>query len=170
MTRETGLLIVVPQAEHVIGAHRLDHDPAASRGVPAHVTLLYPFAPADEVGTLEEGLAELFAGMKPFDSSFSEFARFGDEVLYLAPDNPERYSAMTDAIADRFPSYPPYEGQFDEVIPHLTVADGGGDFAAMQREMEPWMPVRTRVDRVVLIEERDRFWYHRAVFPLGGGW
>src|SRR4051812_8819951 len=98
MSRETGLIFVVPQAEHVIGAHRLEHDPAASRGVPAHVTLLYPFAQSDEIANLDGKLSALFAKQKPFDAAFSEFATFGKEVLYLAPDDPAPFVALTEAI------------------------------------------------------------------------
>ncbi|HYN34704.1 MAG TPA: hypothetical protein VES40_18925 [Ilumatobacteraceae bacterium] len=45
MTR-SALVVLVAEAETLISAHRLRHDPVAARGVPAHVTVLHPFAPS----------------------------------------------------------------------------------------------------------------------------
>jgi hypothetical protein len=42
---ESALVVVVPEAEAAVNAHRRRLDPAAAWGVPAHVTVLYPFAP-----------------------------------------------------------------------------------------------------------------------------
>jgi hypothetical protein len=39
---QSAIVVVVEEAEPVVGAHRLRHDPVASLGVPAHVTILYP--------------------------------------------------------------------------------------------------------------------------------
>ena len=45
-------------------------------------------------------------------------------MRYLAPDPPEPFSRLTEAIVERWPDYPPYEGIHETVIPHLTVAYG----------------------------------------------
>ncbi|HEV8561156.1 MAG TPA: hypothetical protein VGR06_32930 [Actinophytocola sp.] len=42
--RESALIVAVPEAEPVVGRHRRDLDHSAQWGVPAHVTVLYPFA------------------------------------------------------------------------------------------------------------------------------
>ena len=39
---ESAVVIPVPEAEPLVGELRLEHDPAAAAGVPAHVTLLSP--------------------------------------------------------------------------------------------------------------------------------
>lgn len=36
---------------------------------------------------------------------------------------------MTNAISEEFPAYPPYSGMYDEIIPHLTIADTSADEA-----------------------------------------
>jgi hypothetical protein len=168
MSGRSALIVVVPEAEHVVGAHRLEHDPAASRGVPAHLTVLYPFIPADELSSgTEAELAAVFSGFAPFGARFSACARFGRDVLYLAPDDDAPFRALTEAVVKTYPGYPPYEGKFDDDVPHLTVADEGGDFDSIERDIEPWLPVQTTVDRVVLIEQRDRFWFPRSVFFFG---
>ena len=39
------LVILVPEAESMVKAFRERYDPAAQAGMPAHITLLYPFVP-----------------------------------------------------------------------------------------------------------------------------
>ena len=46
------------------------------------------------------------------------------EVTYLAPSPAEPFVAMTRAIANQFAAFPPYSGQYQDIIPHLTVASG----------------------------------------------
>ena len=41
---ETAVVIRVPEAEPAIGAHRREHTPSGAEGMPAHVTILVPFA------------------------------------------------------------------------------------------------------------------------------
>ena len=45
---ETALVIAVPEAEPLVSDWRAQHDWSAQRGVPAHITLLYPFVPHGE--------------------------------------------------------------------------------------------------------------------------
>ncbi len=40
---QSAVLVPVPEAERVVSRHRIRLDPAAELGVPAHVTVLYPF-------------------------------------------------------------------------------------------------------------------------------
>ena len=52
-----GLIITVPEADELVGGAREKYDPVAGRGIPAHVTVLYPYLPA---GRIDDGLvAEL---------------------------------------------------------------------------------------------------------------
>ena len=40
---ESALVVLVPEAEGVVKPFRDLHDPSAAAGMPAHITLLYPF-------------------------------------------------------------------------------------------------------------------------------
>jgi hypothetical protein len=42
----SAVLVPVPEAERVVSRYRARLDGAAALGVPAHVTVLYPFVPA----------------------------------------------------------------------------------------------------------------------------
>ena len=42
---ESAVLVPIPAAERVVSTHRSRLDGAAALGVPAHVTVLFPFVP-----------------------------------------------------------------------------------------------------------------------------
>lgn len=43
------MLVLVPGAQAVVASHRAGLDDAAALGVPAHVTVLYPFEPQERL-------------------------------------------------------------------------------------------------------------------------
>jgi 2'-5' RNA ligase len=164
----SALIVAVPEVESLVGEWRLKYD-NASLGIPAHVTLLFPFVPAEELdGALFTELRELFAGQPAFSFALTRVARF-PEVAWLSPEPARPFRRLTELIFGRFPEYPPYEGIHDEVIPHLTV--GRGD-AAFQDEVEaalsPHLPIAAATRDVVLLEELpSERWRERERFPLG---
>jgi 2'-5' RNA ligase len=122
----SALIVEVPDAEPIVGEHRQRWDSSAALGVPAHVTVLFPFMhPSDIDNSVCEELADVFAAHRQFDVCFRRSDWFSDSVLWLAPDPPDNLRALTTAVVEAFPGYPPYGGEFDEVVPHLTVADRG---------------------------------------------
>jgi 2'-5' RNA ligase len=160
MPRRTALIIAVPEAEPHVAVLRLAHDSSAPLGVPAHITILFPFAPADAVD--EDDLAALLAAERSFDFELASVEHFDDGVTYLAPVPAEPFAALTRAVAERWPAYPPYEGAFETVIPHLTV---GGTVL----ELDAPFPISCRAAEVHLIEENeaDGRWRLRRRFALG---
>lgn len=172
MPAESAIVALIPEAERLVEAFRRQHDPAAAAGVPAHVTILYPFQPPEALteATLAV-LRALFAERPAFTVALTEARRF-PEVLYLAPTPAEPFRELTAAVAARFPETPPYGGAFAEVIPHLTVAQPAdsaqldqiaADFAEAARGQ---LPIRARVEALTLLENSAGHWRVRAVFPL----
>src|SRR5262249_62369631 len=116
-----------PAAEPAVAEHRAKLDSSARDGVPAHVTVLYPFlSPALLDDAVLASLAQLFAGVPPFAFTLDRVAWFGDAVVYLGPADPAPFRALTDLAFAGFPSCPPYGGEHAEVVPHLTIRDRGG--------------------------------------------
>lgn len=100
-------------------------DRAAAAGAPAHITLLFPFVPRSGlVPSVRRELACIAASVPAFDVVFARVGRFPGAV-YLVPEPSAPFARLTEAIVERFPGYPPYEGTFDEVIPHLTLVESG---------------------------------------------
>lgn len=169
---ESGLVVVVPEAESAVSRHRQGLDANAGLGVPAHVTVLYPFVPPTRIdATALDGLRNLFARAEPFDYRFSSLAWFGDEVLWLAPDDPQPFRALTENVHHAFPAYPPFGGQFDEVVPHLTIGHGVGleDLRAAERAVSQCLPISGRAAEVALLTRSPASgtWDRAAAFPLG---
>src|SRR5579863_6835140 len=123
--RESTLLVPVASAEGTVAKIRRRLDPASHLGVPAHVTVLYPFAPPaslDDAAMVR--LASIFERVSAFEFELSDVGWFEERVMYLAPTPPSRFIELTQAIVAEFPGYPPYGGEFPEVTPHLTLAEG----------------------------------------------
>jgi 2'-5' RNA ligase len=169
---ESALVVLAPEAEPWVKPYRDRYDPSARIGVPAHVTLLYPFRPPSEIDpAVLEALRSLFAAVGAFAYDLVELRRFPN-VVYLRPAPDDPFRAMTQAVFARFPETPPYGGAFAEVIPHLTlaqcpepetldqVADGFSRTAAGQ------LPIRALVSEVALMDNTQGTWQVRATFPL----
>jgi 2'-5' RNA ligase len=164
----SALVITVPEAEPLVHEWRMRYDNAAL-GIPAHVTLIFPFIPAEEIGEgLVAELRELFADQPAFEFTLARVGRFAD-VAWLAPDPSDPFRRLTDLIFSRHPEYPPYEGLHEEVIPHLTVAVGD---AALQDEVDaalsPHLPMAAYAGEVTLLaEDESGHWSVSERFPLG---
>lgn len=172
MKIESALIIAAPEAEPFVRAFRDRFDSSAAVGVPAHITVLYPFVPPSEItpAVLAE-LSEFFAQFAAFEFTLPDTRRF-TAVLYLAPSPAEPFKALTQAVARRYPDYPPYGGAFAEVIPHLTVADVDdvAQLEDIEREFRQQhgaqLPVKAKANEVQLIENTSGRWKVRQAFGL----
>jgi 2'-5' RNA ligase len=171
----TAVVVTVPAAENLVGQVRSQFDPAASVGVPAHVTVLYPWLDLDAVTDADlAGLGEICADVPAFDVTFARFGRFPG-VLWLDPEPAAPFVALTEAVARRWPQAPPYGGVHDAVTPHLTVMDvqeaGTDDDAQVAQvvtSLAAGLPVRQRVDEVSLLVFGGTSFTTVARLPLGG--
>jgi 2'-5' RNA ligase len=163
MPRRTALIVVVPEAEPAVGELRLQHDRSAPLGVPAHITILFPFSAPEAIDA--DALRALFAAFPAFEFVLDRVERFDDGVTWLHPEPSRPFEDLTAAVFERFPAYPPYEGAHDVVIPHLTVSD------REPIDVNVPLPIASRAHEVTLIEESevDRRWSTTAAFPLGQG-
>jgi 2'-5' RNA ligase len=164
----SALIVAVPEAEPLVHEWRLRYDNAAL-GVPAHITVIFPFVPAEEIGQeLLRELRELFAAQPAFSFTLARVARFPD-VAWLAPDPSDPFRWLTDLTWSRYPDYPPYEGIHDEVIPHLSVGRGDTAFQdEVDAALSPHLPIAADAGEVTLIvEDESEHWTESERFPLG---
>ncbi len=152
--------VAEPWLERSVGAR-------PSHGIPPHVTLLFPFPPPD--AAVIAATRDALAGLEVFDVRFHDLRRFDQtSVLYLAPDPDEPFVRATEALAARFPEWPPYVGAFTTVVPHLTVAWGDALDEA-QKALSPLLPLHGRAREAMLLTEvEEHRWEPQAQFPFGG--
>ena len=168
MGNESAVIIPIPEVEPIVASLRLQYDRTASLGVPAHVTLLYPFCPpqaiAGEVGVLRS----ICMPIEAFSFSFTEVRRFPTTV-YLHPDKSEAFAQITKTLMKMWPDCQPYNGAFSEIVPHLTVAHGvnGETLATVERYLRRHLPIKCFAKEVWLMtSDHEGMWCKSAFFPL----
>jgi hypothetical protein len=151
------LIVPVPAADELV------HSSARDAGMPAHVTLLYPFLDAAKVDEdVEAELELLFASERAFDFELAGIARFPG-VVYVSPEPASPFVALTERLMRRWPDHPPYGGSFKEIVPHLTVAHG----AQIPSGLSDRLPVRACAEDAWLVTRAGGRWVRRASFRFG---
>ena len=156
----SALVVPVPAAAWIVG------DRAS---VPAHVTHLGPFLPRVELteGLLAE-LGSFFADVVPFSFDLDEVCVFPSGVVYLAPQPPAPFRQLTVELARRYPDHPPYEGQFSDVVPHVTVPLLQGESPAdVEGRVREHGGVQALASEAHLLWVADGGYEVLAVFPFG---
>jgi hypothetical protein len=132
-----------------------------------HLTVIDPFVPSFllDVDALA-AVREVLGAFEPFTYELARVDRFPG-VLYLAPEPAEPFIAMTRALWQRFPEHPPYEGRFEEIVPHVTLALGA-EPPGLAEHVAARLPVHGRVEDVrLLMEDPSGSWGAAERFALG---
>ncbi|MFF9479480.1 2'-5' RNA ligase family protein [Streptomyces sp. NPDC014733] len=166
----TGLIVRIPEAEPVVRSWRERCDPSARAGVPAHLTVLFPFLDESRTdGRVRSALSDILGRHRAFDLRFESLGRFPG-CLFLRPEPDTQLRRLTESVVGRWPEAPPYGGRFAEVVPHLTVADGQDDavLEEIEADLSGELPVASRVSSVDLMAYDGAAWHLRESFALRG--
>jgi 2'-5' RNA ligase len=169
---QSALVVLVPQAEAMVRSVRARYGLAFSQ-VPAHITVLYPFKPLQEItaGVIAD-LRCLFARFAPFSFVLSGLGTFPD-ALYLIPTPGEPFVELTRAVYGRFPETPPYGGAFDEIVPHLTLGHRSDETPtewtahAAEVAVRAELPIQAVATEVKLFDNSCGEWCEHTTFTLG---
>ena len=163
----SALVVPVPAAARATDAWPGDAGRLAESGMPPHVTVLYPFVAADAIDDdVERALQQIAAGSAPFAFELGEVGRF-EEVLFIAPQPAEPFVALTRAVHARWPGHPPYRGEFETIIPHVTVASGP-EPDGLASAVEATLPIHAEALELWLMTPRPNgAWATRNRFALG---
>jgi hypothetical protein len=168
---QSAILIPVHEADAVVGPFRLEHDPVSTAGVPAHITLIVPWLPPEEIGPgdLDE-LSDALVSTDAFDFLLARVRWFGRRVLWLAPEPVQPFLDLVELLSERFGT-PPYEDEFDEVVPHLTVghASDGSELGAVAEQLTAKLPIKCQAEQVWVMVGDGHSWSVRKKIDLGGG-
>jgi 2'-5' RNA ligase len=158
-SRSAVLVPVVEAAPAVNGWREQTCNDKPSIGVPPHITLIFPFVPARQLdGAVVSSLTAIIGGRSSFEFELRDIARF-PTCLYLVPDPAEPFIQLTEAIVERFPEHPPFEGAFDPVVPHLTVAHGDERLLdAVESDVARHLTIKSVAREALLLEEVEPNW------------
>ncbi|WP_411110530.1 2'-5' RNA ligase family protein [Streptomyces sp. c-19] len=164
----TALVIALPDADPLLeAAWRID--PAlVRRGVPAHVSLLYPFVPESALTDQDEkGVRSLVARFPAADLRLDEVVTASGFVAVTVPG----LQPIVDAFRDQWPGLRPYGGRFGaRPAAHVTVAMGADTPAAaahVRAAIGSLLPLDTRAAAVQLVVLTENGWQPRFTVPLG---
>ncbi|MGW7100121.1 2'-5' RNA ligase family protein [Streptomyces sp. NPDC054838] len=164
----TAVVVVLPDATPLLDAARRI-DPALVRhGVPAHVSLLYPFVPESALtGQDEKGMRSLAASFPAADLLLEELVTASGFVAVTVPE----LQPIVNAFRAQWPELRPYRGRFGaRPAAHLTVAMGPDNPTASARvraAVGSLLPLRTRAAAVQLVVLTEEGWRPRFTAPLG---
>jgi len=153
----TALLVPVAVAEPYVEL--------AADGMPAHVTVIYPFVGSRRVApALIDELRDVLGRRRAFDFALSAIGRFPG-VAYLAPEPAAPFVQLVEACVARWPERPPFAGAFRETVPHVTIRWGDLD-AGEERRIAAALPLPARASCVWLMARVGGRWTRRATIPL----
>jgi len=168
---ETAFIVRVPEAEAHVASLRDRFDASVHLGVPAHITVLVPFMAPDQI--TQSVLVQIQAALSQvpsFTFSLSQVRRF-PATAYLAPEPAEPFVALTRALVRTFPEFPPFRGEHESIVPHLTVANGNASeaeiaAAELQAVVQSNGPISGFCSSVSLLENSSGHWREMHVFAL----
>ena len=168
---ETAFIVSVPEAEAHVASLRNRFDASVRLGVPAHITVLVPFMAPEQI--TPSVLAQIQAALSQVSSfafSVSQVRRL-PATAYLAPEPVEPFIALTEALVHTFPEFPPFGGEHESIVPHLTVANGNASeaevaAAELQAVVQSNGPISGFCSSVSLLENSSGLWREMHVFAL----
>lgn len=174
---QTTLLIPIPAAEAAVSHHRSKLDDAARDGIPAHITISYPFLPPSQINeSLLGSLSGMFGKIPAFRFTLDQIGWFGDDVVWLGPSDPAPFNVFINTVFSAFPSCPPYGGKYTQVIPHLTIGNTGEQQALQTaaESIKSYLPIDGIATEVTLMagpcpgspDTPPGQWHVITTFPL----
>jgi 2'-5' RNA ligase len=163
---ETALIVPVllPKA---LAAFRLETLRDSGSGIPAHVTLLYPFVPPSGLDNrLRKAVAEVVSPHPRFEYALAGPARWS-QALYASVEPEAPFRSLHADLAAAFPEYPIYGGVFD-FVPHVTIAEGEAAAEPALADDSAWasLPATFTARSVELIVLEGNTWKLRWRFGL----
>jgi len=155
-------LFLDDQAPELAKAHDELYPERISEHIPLSITLLYPFAPREELDESHLSRArDFFASREPLSFDIARPAQWeGGGGVFGVPEPEGALRATMRALWRLFPEFPPYRGAAEDPPPHASLTlDGGKDpdtlLARVEERLEGLLPAHFEVDEAVLMEEYE---------------
>ena len=154
-------LVLAGQAPELAAAHDELYPERIPENIPLTLTLLYPFAPREELDDYVLRALDFFASRPPFGFDITRVAQWpGGGAVYGVPEPEEELRATMRALWALFPEFPPYRGAVEDPPPHASLTlDGGDDPDTLQSRVEErlsgLLPAHFEIDEAVLMGESE---------------
>ena len=165
---ETALIIAVRLPAVLAGLRRRSVPDAAS-GLPAHATLLYPFAAADALDAgVRARLERVISRHAAFSFRLAGLGRWPG-VLYASVEPEDPFRSLYADLLCAFPQFPSAGGRF-EFVTHVTIAVDPAASAPETASDPAWriLPTVQRASRADLIVRGAAGWDVHWSFPMRG--
>jgi len=169
---ESALALVLDDPEPFDAVRRDFAAATVARGIPFHLTLLYPFASHhDLTDSVLADTRSFFATRPPLEFTLTHISVW-PRVVYAVPEPEAALRECMRALFARFPAWPPYGGLHPDVVPHATLGedvDAARVLPEVERRLAACLPRPCKAEEATLLEEfaLDR-WRERERFPFGG--
>ncbi|MEU6660087.1 2'-5' RNA ligase family protein [Streptomyces sp. NPDC046821] len=162
----SALVIILPEANPLLEAAAQVTPHLVRKGLPAHVSLLYPFLPTEEVTAgVDAEVRDLAASLRTVETELTDFAEAPGFVGMAVP----ALRPLADAFYARWPHIAPYGGRFGQrPEPHVTLVTGASPEEAelVREKVRPLLPLRVTAWRADLVVRTDRDWRLRLTAPF----
>ena len=116
--------------------------------LPAHITVLYPFAPPDKLESTYPDVQKLCKNIQPFDVTLEGYGRF-PKFIYMKLKDGDPIRTIFRQFQKNFPEYRPYDGLYgDDLLPHITIAEFESEAEQATAELPDYPPITFRVSQV----------------------
>jgi len=160
-------LFLAEQAPELARAHDELYPERIPENIPLSLTLLYPFAPSDELDDDYLHMArDFFASRHPLRFDIARVAQWeGGGAVYGVPEPDGQLRATMRALWELFPEFPPYRGAAQDPPPHLSLTLDGGDdpdtlLARVEERLSGLLPAHFEVGEAVLMGETEPDVWH----------
>ena len=154
-------LFLAEQAPELARAHDELYPERIPENIPLSLTLLYPFAPSEELDDYLQMTLDFFASRRPLSFNIARVAQWeGGGAVYGVPEPDVQLRATMRALWELFPEFPPYGGAAQDPPPHASLTlDGGNDphtlLSSVEERLSGLLPAHFEVDEAVLMGEHE---------------
>ena len=160
MPRETSIDILVTELDDILSPWRHATASVASKSVPPHISLLYPWrsAPIDDADI--NALRAVVQDHRSLRLRFAGIGNFPNGTIYLGIEKAPGLTLLIRKIFKAFPDTPPYGGEFPDPMPHLTVANSSDEnldelIQEISAALASKLPIEIAVQEIVVMEEDE---------------
>ncbi len=161
----TALVVEVPEANAIL----VEAGMADMAGMPAHVTIAYPFVPAPLLRDRHLARLAAIARAQPlFTTRFERIGRLPDS-WHLVPDDPAPWQRLAHDVRRQWPGLPRghHEGPIHLTIAYLDNTAVPRIEPQVRKRVRALLPLTMDVAQLTLLEfDRRRGWQVQARFPL----